>query len=163
VRFLFEMSWFWGLGGAFQAYLAPDIWAHSFPEIRFFTFFIAHGLLVLAPLFLCFSAGLRLNFRSLTRALAVSAAATAIVWGIDQIPRFIPPYEPANYFMMGYPVPTGSIVDVFADIFGPSPRYGIGLALMGIALFSLLYAPFPILRSLRAAIPVRYKAASKAP
>ena len=150
---LFELAWFWGLGGAFQACLAPDIWAHSFPELRYFTFFTSHGMLVLGPLFFALTSGVHLTVKSYLRAGAITLGATVAAWGINQVFRWIPPYEPANYFAMGYPVPTGSIIDTFADIFGPSPRYGIGLALMGIALFALLYAPFPIVRLVKARVP----------
>jgi hypothetical integral membrane protein (TIGR02206 family) len=143
---LFEISWFWGLGAAFQAYLAPDIWTHSFPELRFFSFFISHGLLVLGPLFFVLTSGSQLTFGSCLRAGTITLGTTALMWGIDQIPRVIPPYEPSNYFMIAYPPPTGSIIDTFADIFGPSPAYGIGLIMMGIVLFSVLYLPFPIIR-----------------
>jgi hypothetical protein len=37
----------------------------------------------------------------------------------------------------------------FASIFGPAPRYLAGLALMGLALFGLLYLPYAIRRLAR--------------
>jgi hypothetical protein len=46
--------------------------------------------------------------------------------------------------------PNGSVNDLFADVFGPSPAYGIGLALMAIALFILLRLPFPIIGWMKA-------------
>lgn len=49
-------------------------------------------------------------------------------YGIDQALRLIPP-------------PTGSVVEVFADIFGSSPRYIIRLELMGLVVFLLLFLP----------------------
>ena len=60
--------------------------------------------------------------------------------------RLIPPYDAGNYFVLAYPPPTGSVVDLFADIFGPSPRYVAGLELMGVAVFGLLYLPWPLSR-----------------
>jgi hypothetical protein len=42
------------------------------------------------------------------------------------------------------------IVSVFAAIFGPSPRYVIGLEIVAIAVFALLYVPWPIARWIRA-------------
>jgi hypothetical integral membrane protein (TIGR02206 family) len=148
-QWLFEICWFWGLGGAFQAFLTPDIGMHSFPELRFFTFFTSHAMLIIGPLFFTLTSGAELSFRSCLRAAAVTLGATAAVLGIDQLPRWIPPYEPADYFFVAYPPPTGSVIDTFADIFGPSPAYIIGLVLMGAVLFALLYVPFPILRSIR--------------
>jgi hypothetical integral membrane protein (TIGR02206 family) len=154
-QWLFEICWFWGLGGAFQAFLAPDIWTHSFPELRFFTFFTSHGMLIIGPLFFALTSGAQLLPRSPIRVGAVTLGAAALMWGVDQLPRWIPPYEPANYFFMGYPPPTGSIIDTFADIFGPSPAYFIGIALMGIVLFSLLYLPFPIVRAAKSRAAAR--------
>jgi uncharacterized membrane protein YwaF len=60
-----------------------------------------------------------------------------------------------NYFIMGYPPPTGSVIDIFAAIFGPAPWYLAGLALMGIVLLGILYLPYPIRRMIRrrAAVP----------
>ena len=55
----------------------------------------------------------------------------------------MPPYELGNYFVMGYPPPNGSIVDLFADIFGPAPRYLVGLELMGLTVFGLIYLSVP--------------------
>jgi hypothetical integral membrane protein (TIGR02206 family) len=152
-QWLFEICWFWGLGGAFQAFLAPDIWSHSFPEVKFFVFFTSHSSLIVGPLFFALASGAQLTFRSCIRAAAVTLAATAVVLGIDQIPRWIPPYEPANYFFVAYPPPTGSIIDTFANIFGPSPAYIIGLVILGAVLFALLYAPFPIVRAIRRRTP----------
>lgn len=148
-QWLFEVSYFWCLGGAFQAYLAPDIGVHSFPEPRFFTFFLSHGFLVVSGVFLALTSGMRLTFRSYLRAGAVTAGVTALCYGINQLLGLLPPYEPANYFMIGYPPPTGSIIDLFANIFGPSPAYGAGLFLMGVVLFYVLYLPFPLVRLAR--------------
>lgn len=43
---------------------------------------------------------------------------------------------------MGYPPPTGSIIDVFANIFGPAPRYLVGLIMMGAVLLGILTIPY---------------------
>lgn len=53
-----------------------------------------------------------------------------------------PPYELGNYFIMGYPPPTGSIIDVFASIFGPAPRYLVGLEIMGAGVLAVITLPY---------------------
>jgi uncharacterized membrane protein YwaF len=93
--------------------------------------------------------GLRITIRSFLRALAVTNLLLVPVYGIDQLLRLIPPYDPGNYFVLGYPPPTGSVVDIFAEVFGPSPRYVVGLELMGLAVFGMLYLPWPIARLTR--------------
>ena len=77
------------------------------------------------------------------------------MFGLNQLFRLIPPYEVGNYFMMGYPPPTGSVIDVFASMFGPAPRYLVGLAGMGLVLLGILYLPYPIRRMIRRRAAVR--------
>ena len=43
---LYELNYFWGLGGAIQALLTPDIGNYGFPHFRYFQFFISHGLII---------------------------------------------------------------------------------------------------------------------
>jgi uncharacterized membrane protein YwaF len=113
------------------------------------SFFLSHGLIVASTVVMAMAGGLRITVRSFLRALVVTNILLIPVYGIDQLLRLIPPYDPGNYFVLGYPPPTGSVVDLFAEIFGPSPRYVVGLELMGLAVFGLLYLPWPIARLAR--------------
>ncbi|MCX7030854.1 MAG: TIGR02206 family membrane protein [Spirochaetes bacterium] len=149
-QFLFDILYFWGIGGAIQALIAPDIGASGFPTFRYVSFFVSHGLIIACTALMAAAGGVRLTFRSFARALVVTNLLLLPVYGIDQALRLVPPYDPGNYFVLGYPPPTGSVVDVFAEVFGPSPRYVVGLELMGIAVFMLLYLPWPIARRLTA-------------
>jgi hypothetical integral membrane protein (TIGR02206 family) len=149
-QFLFDILYFWGIGGAIQALIAPDIGTSGFPAWRYFSFFISHGLIIACTALMAAAGGVRLTFRSFVRALVVTNLLLLPVYGIDQALRLIPPYDAGNYFVLGYPPPTGSVVDVFADLFGLSPRYVVGLELMGIVVFLLLYLPWPIARRLAA-------------
>ncbi len=145
---LFDVLYFWGIGGALQALIAPDIGANGFPAYRYFSFFISHGLIIVMTLTMAIAGGMRITIRSFLRALVFTNIVLVPMYGVDRLIGLIPPYDMGNYFVLGYPPPTGSIVDVFADIFGPSPRYVIGLELMGLAVFLLLYAPWPVSRLL---------------
>jgi hypothetical integral membrane protein (TIGR02206 family) len=145
---LFDVLYFWGIGGAIQALIAPDIGASGFPTFRYVSFFISHGLIIACTALMAAAGSVRLTFRSFVWALVVTNLLLLPVYVIDQALRLIPPYDPGNYFVLGYPPPTGSVVDVFAEVFGPSPRYVVGLELMGIAIFLLLYLPWPIARRL---------------
>jgi hypothetical integral membrane protein (TIGR02206 family) len=147
---LFDIVYFWGIGGAIQALIAPDIGTSGFPALRYFSFFISHGLIIACTVLMAAAGEVRLTFRSLVRALVVTNLLLLPVYGIDQALRLIPPYDAGNYFVLGYPPPTGSVVDLFVEMFGPSPRYVVGLELMGIAIFLLLYLPWPIARRLAA-------------
>jgi hypothetical integral membrane protein (TIGR02206 family) len=149
-QFLFDILWFWGIGGAIQALIAPDLGTSGFPTYRYVSFFVSHGLIIACTALMAAGGGVRLTFRSLVRALVVTNLLLLPVYGIDQALRLIPPYDAGNYFVLAYPPPTGSVVDVFAEWFGPSPRYVVGLELMGIVIFLLLYLPWPIARRLAA-------------
>jgi hypothetical integral membrane protein (TIGR02206 family) len=148
-QFLFDLLYFWGIGGALQALIAPDIGASGFPAYRYFSFFLSHGLIVASTVVMAMAGGLRITVRSFLRALVVTNILLIPVYGFDRLLSLVPPYDPGNYFVLGYPPPTGSVVDLFAEIFGPSPRYVVGLELMGLAVFGLLYLPWPISRLAR--------------
>ena len=128
-----------------------DIGTSGFPSLRYFSFFFSHGLIIACTALMAAAGGVRLTFRSFVRALVVTNLLLLPVYGIDQALRLIPPYDAGNYFVLGYPPPTGSVVDLFAEVFGPSPRYVVGLELMGIAIFLVLYLPWPIARLRKAA------------
>jgi uncharacterized membrane protein YwaF len=119
---LFELLFFFGFGGAMQALFTPDLGMHGFPE---------------------------LTWKSWMRIATGTIGMSLAMHGLNQLFRFIPPYEVGNYFMMGYPPPTGSVIDVFATIFGPAPWYLAGLSLMGLVLLGILYLPYPIRRLIR--------------
>jgi hypothetical integral membrane protein (TIGR02206 family) len=146
---MFDILWFWGLGGAVQALIAPDIGANGFPAFRYFSFFVSHGLIIIMTVTMAIAGRVTITLRSFLRALVFTNIILVPMYGIDRLIGLIPPYDMGNYFVLGYPPPTGSIVDVFADIFGPSPRYVIGLELMGLAVFLLLYVPWPLARLAR--------------
>jgi hypothetical integral membrane protein (TIGR02206 family) len=155
---LFDVLYFWGIGGAIQALVAPDLGASGFPTYRYVSFFLSHGLIIACTALMAAAGGVRLTFRSFVRALVVTNLLLLPVYGIDQALRLIPPYDPGNYFVLGYPPPTGSVVDLFAEVFGPSPRYVVGLELMGIAVFLVLYLPWPIARRIAARRAVNRRA-----
>jgi hypothetical integral membrane protein (TIGR02206 family) len=146
---MFDILWFWGIGGAVQALIAPDIGANGFPAFRYFSFFVSHGLIIIMTVTMAIAGRVTITLRSFLRALVFTNIVLIPMYGIDKLIGLIPPYDMGNYFVLGYPPPTGSIVDLFADIFGPSPRYVVGLELMGLAVFLLLYVPWPLARLAR--------------
>jgi hypothetical integral membrane protein (TIGR02206 family) len=147
-QWLFDILYFWGIGGALQALIAPDIGANGFPAYRYFSFFISHGLIIAMTVAMAIAGRVRITVRSLLRALVVTNVLLIPMYGIDRLIALLPPYDPGNYFILGYPPPTGSIVDLFVRVFGPFPWYVIGLEVMGIVVFLVLYAPWPLARLL---------------
>ena len=143
-RFLFEMLFFFGLGGALQALLTPDIGMHGFPELKYFNYFFSHGTIVLGAVYAAALYGIPVTWKSWLRIAAGTIAMSLAMFGVNQLLGLLPPYEVGNYFIMGYPPPTGSVIDVFARIFGPAPWYLIGLILMGIVLLAVLTLPYSV-------------------
>jgi hypothetical integral membrane protein (TIGR02206 family) len=146
---LFELMFFFGLGGAMQALFTPDIGMHGFPELKYFSYFLSHGTIVLGLVYAAVAYRFDLNWKSWIRIAVGTIGMALAMYGVNQLFRLIPPYEMGNYFIMGYPPPTGSVIDIFASIFGPAPRYLVGLVGMGIVLLGILYLPFAIRHLMR--------------
>lgn len=141
---LYEIIYFWGLGGATQALLTPDIGSFNFPHFRYFSFFISHGAIVASAIYMTFIKGYKPTIKSLGKVLLFTNALILLMFGVNYLAQFIPPYEVGNYFFLSYPPVDGSVIDVMVDIFGPAPRYVVGLEIMGILIFLALYLPFGI-------------------
>lgn len=142
--------YFWGIGGAIQALVFPDIGANGFPTYRFFAFFISHALIIGGSLTLAASGRARITIGELARMWVVTNLVMVPMFFIDKYMVLVPPYAPSNYFLLGYPPVMGSVVDLFAAWFGPSPWYIIGFELMGIPVFGLLWLPWAVGRKLAA-------------
>lgn len=51
---LFEFTYFAGVGSALQAMITPDLSSYTFPHFRYVHFFISHGGIVVANMFIVF-------------------------------------------------------------------------------------------------------------
>lgn len=126
---LVELTYFWGLTGALQATLTPDL-GHAFPDVLFLTYFVSHGGVVVAALLLV--AGRRIRPRAgavaraflATLALAATAAAASLATG-------------GNYMYLRRKPP-----DSLLDVMGPWPWYIVTAGLLAAAMFAVLAAPF---------------------
>src|ERR1700760_3841679 len=63
-QFAYELGYFWGLGGTLQGVLTPDT-TYDFPDAQFVFFFIEHGGVIAALLYLTLGSGLRPRARAL--------------------------------------------------------------------------------------------------
>ncbi|RKP57273.1 TIGR02206 family membrane protein [Cohnella endophytica] len=126
-RKLFELTFFLGIMGAMQALLTPNLDV-SYPQFRFFHFFIAHGAIIGASVFLAAVEGYRPTVASVFRALgwlhvlAIPAAITNSLTG-------------SNFMFLARKPDTASILDLLA----PWPWYLLELEIVAIILcFALL-------------------------
>lgn len=126
----YEMTYFWGLGGTLQALITPDL-AYDFPDVRFFTFFISHGGVIVAIAFLTLGLRMRPWPASLVRILVWSniylAAAGALDFALGE-----------NY---GYLCAKPSRASLL-DHLGPWPLYILSLEGIALVSYAVYYAPF---------------------
>lgn len=132
---LYEITYFWGIAGALQAILTPDLGRYAFPHFIFFTFFIAHGLIIIICLFSTFVDGYRPKLSSVFK----SIAALNIYAIFIAIFNFI--FE--TNFLFLCKKPDGASL---MDFLGPWPWYLLSLELLGTLLFLICYFPFALER-----------------
>ncbi len=130
---LFEINYFWGLGGAIQALLTPDIGMYGFPHYRFFQFFTSHGLIIVAVLYMVFVHQYTPKHRSIWKVFGITLIYTVFIAFFNLIFK-------GNYLFICWKPENGSIMDVM----GPWPWYIGPLAMVAIISFYIWYAPFAI-------------------
>ena len=83
-QLVFELCYFWGLGGALQAILTPDS-TNILDHFYLFSFMASHGLIVLNISFLIFVEGMVLRKWALLRAIIITELILVIVYIINLI------------------------------------------------------------------------------
>lgn len=137
--FLVELTYFWGFGAVLQALATPDFPEH-FPDPAYFRFYITHGGILLAAVFL--TIGLRITPRPGTtvRVFVATVAYTVLVGAVDYLTG-------GNYMYLRQKPVAGSLL----NFMGPWPWYiGSGL-LLAVVLLTILNAPFWLARRRREA------------
>ncbi|HEU5140954.1 MAG TPA: TIGR02206 family membrane protein [Bacillales bacterium] len=129
-RHLFEIFYFIALGGAAQAILTPNL-VFGFPQYRYIEFFLAHFLIFVSPLILCWLYDYVITRRALFKALVALHAIAFVVFFIDL-------GLGANYMFLRHKPGTPSLL----DLLGPYPWYFISLEAVVLVIFGLLYLPF---------------------
>lgn len=126
-----ELLYFWGLGGATQAILTPDIGNFSFPHFVFYQFFIGHGLILLTCIYLIVVDKFRPTIKSVLRVFILTNIYTAIIIPVNYITG-------GNYLFLRYKPQGGSLL----SLLGPWPWYILELEAVALVLFVILYLPF---------------------
>jgi hypothetical integral membrane protein (TIGR02206 family) len=140
---LVELTYFWGLAGTSNSLITPDISDH-FPGYLFFQFYIDHGAIVAAALFLVI--GLQITPRR--GAVARVAVLTLGLAAFDSVVNLM---TGGNYMFLRHAPGVHSLL----DLMGPWPWYVVGAAALALALFAALDLPFAIARRRTAAEAVR--------
>jgi hypothetical integral membrane protein (TIGR02206 family) len=132
-QLLVELTYFWGLAGTIQALITPDLPQH-FPAFPYFQYYVAHGGIVTAALFLVVGLGQWPHRDALLRVLVVTVAYALLVGAIDAATG-------ANYMYLRSKPPASLL-----DLLGGWPWYIAWASVVGVALLFVLDAPFRWLR-----------------
>jgi hypothetical integral membrane protein (TIGR02206 family) len=138
---VFEVAYFWALGGTTQALATPDL-RQGFPDPAFLFFFAGHGLVVIGVAYGVLALGLRPYPASIVRVALITLALAAVVFLIN--------LALGTNFLYLMAKPAGASL---LDWLGPWPWYWLGLVAVALASFLVLYVPFFAADLLRAARP----------
>lgn len=131
---LFEFTYFAGVGSALQAMLTPDISAYMFPHFRYVHFFISHGGIVVANMFIVFVEKYRPTAKSVWKAFLYLNLYTFFVFLMNYFIK-------GNYMYISEKPVNPSILDYL----GPWPLYLLPLEVIAVITFLILYVPFGLL------------------
>jgi len=141
-QLLVEITYFWGLAGTIQAIFTPDLPQH-FPSFPFIQYYVAHGGVVAAALLLVVGLGQWPRRQAFLRVAAITVGYAAFVGLLDALTG-------ADYLYLRAKPTSATLLDVM----GPWPWYIGWAALVGMALFVILDAPFRVLRRSHRAVGV---------
>ena len=127
--FLVELTYFWGLGGTIQALLTPELF-NLFPSYFYFQYYINHGGIVLAALYLVAGLGLVPRRGAVLRVAAITIAYLVVIAGVDRLTG-------GDYLYLASPPPTFSLL----NLMGPWPWYIGSMILLGFVFLLLLDLP----------------------
>src|ERR1700694_3073330 len=129
-----ELTYFWGLAGTSNSLITPNI-ADHFPAYLYFQFYIAHGAIVAAALFLV--VGLQI-----TPARGAVARVVALTLGLAVVDSVVNLLTGGNYLFLRQAPGVHSLL----DLMGPWPWYLLGAAGLALVLFAALDLPFVVSR-----------------
>ena len=127
-RFTYELVYFWGLAGASNAMVTPEL-TEGFPDYHFFQYFISHTGIVATAILATWGLGMRPTFRSLVRAFVAMNIMAAVLAPVNHA-------LDANYMYLCEAPDTAS-----PFLFLPWPWYIPWLEGLALAFFGALYLP----------------------
>jgi hypothetical integral membrane protein (TIGR02206 family) len=134
---LFRYLYFVGIASSIQAMLTPDI-KYSFPHFRYIEFFVSHGGVFLACLFVAGVIRYKPTFRSLWVTVLIVDMYGACVYVFDRLIH-------ANYLFLIKKPETTSLL----NFLGPWPWYLLSVEGVMIITFLILYWPYWMIRKVK--------------
>ena len=131
-KFVFEVVYFLGIGGATQALLTPELF-YDFPHFRFMQFFIAHIAIIISILYMIWVEKYRIYFSSIWKAYVSLQVIALLVFFLNR-------WSGGNYMFLANKPLNPSLI----DFLGPYPWYILSLEVVVLLIFFILYLPFGI-------------------
>lgn len=132
---LFQFMYFAGLGSSIQAILTPDLGKFSFPHFQYIEFFVSHGGVVLACLFMVVAFSFRPTIRAMWMTILIVNLYSASIFFLNKLLG-------ANYLYIMKKPGNASLL----NFLGSWPWYLIWMELVMILCFYIQYSPFWIKR-----------------
>lgn len=129
----YEITYFWGLGGAIPALITPDV-EYTFPHPFFVMFFTGHGLELTGVTFATIAMGFRPRSGSVARAIVATGAYASIILPLNYLLH-------SNYLYLRHKPEQSTLIDGL----GPWPWYILSLAILAVLIAVVLYLPFATL------------------
>ena len=128
-----EVSYFWGIGGTLQAILTPDL-KYAFPDVHFWTFFIAHSGIVVAIAFMMIVKKFRPHWFSVVRVFAWSELYFVVAFTVDLLTG-------ENYGYLLHKPESASLLDILSS---ERVVYLLQMHLLALVFYVVLYLPFAL-------------------
>jgi hypothetical integral membrane protein (TIGR02206 family) len=136
-RWAFGLVYYWGLTATVLAMTTPDL-KEGFPHFYFLIFYLGHGAVVVAAVYLCWGVGLRPDWRLYRMAVVVTIAYAIGIFIVNEILG-------TNYFCINRKPPPGTMLDYF----GPYPMHILVSALIALTAWAALTWPWQLLANRR--------------
>ena len=130
-RLLFELLYYWGIGGATQAILTPDIGSYTFPHFVFYQFFVSHCVIILVCIYMITVEKFRPSPGSVPRTFIITNLYALLILPVNRLTG-------GNYLFLSWKPAGGSML----DLLGPWPWYILSLEAAALVIFTMLYLPF---------------------
>ncbi len=130
---VYEIIFFIGIAGASQTVLTPDAGIYGLPHFRAIQTLGAHGLIIIAMIYMSTIEGFRPTWASLWKTMLVANVYMLLVTGVNVLIG-------SNYMYTIRRPATASIL----DLMGPWPWYLVAAEFIAVLMFSLLYLPFAL-------------------
>ena len=108
---LYQILYFAGIAGAFQAMLTPSLF-YGYPHFRYFQYFIAHRAIILSPLYMTWIEQHKPRWKSIGWSLLFLNALAIVVGIVNYVIG-------SNYMFLNHKPDTASAL----DLLGPYPYY----------------------------------------